>query len=270
MSHAFAGRIQEADEERAEAASKAVDERPPVNIRTTPFHHFCSVLERPLIEKRLHSSVIDVYDPGIKLNGVGRRARLVEVVEVGAGRWVNGGRQPAEVERGQLCYVKENTIPFRMLLRKQNHFYVAMDSIMAEVDPINLKLRPVGDWIVTREVEERARVAVMGDSPFHIGQTPGTGKDGSEADDIGCNKTRFGEVVAVGPGRFGGFIPKLEYDAESTLGFRLVQEPYWQTIDCKVGDLIAFSDMARPTDITLAGKKYTTFEFDHSICAVLA
>jgi hypothetical protein len=106
----------------------------------------------------------------------------------------------------------------------------------------------------------------MGDLPFHIGKTFGTDKKGAESDDIGCLKTRYEEVVAVGPGKFGGWKQELHYDGAE---WRLTNEPYWETPDCKVGDLIAFSDMARPTEITLAGRKYTLFEFDHSICAVL-
>jgi co-chaperonin GroES (HSP10) len=240
-------------------------------IPTQPQHHFCSVIERCDIEEKLHSSVIDLYDSGIKLDGRKNRARLVQVLAVGHGRWVHGGRQPPEVAVDQIVYVKERTVPFRLHLRKQNHFFVAMDAIMAELDQVNLKLRPVGQFIVTREVDERARVAVMGDLPFHIGATPGTDKSGSEADDIGCNKTRIEEVVAVGPGRFGGFIPKLRRGKVGTNeeDWVMENEPYWQTPDVKPGDLVVFTDMARPTSITLAGRKYTLFEYDHNICTVL-
>lgn len=293
--------------------SAANDLRPPPaiewgtkpNIQTAPYHHFCSVLERGDIEEKLHSSTIDVFTSGMKLDGVRNKSRLCEVLAIGPGRWVRGGRQPAEVAPGQFVYVRERTVPFRLLLRKQNHFFVAMDAIMAELDRENVRLRPVGQFVVTREVEDRARVAIMGDLPFHVAKTFGVDKKGSEADDVGCLKTRFEEVVAVGPGRFGGWMQRIEanpeaardvprlvqYDPEgpgadpvfrpymtaSTDGpsyeppcpWRLVTEPYWETPDCKPGDLIVFSDLARPTEITLAGRKYTLFEFDHSICAVL-
>jgi len=305
----------------------ANDLRPPVDwtkkpvLRTAPFHHFCSVIERGDIEETLHSSRITVYDSGIKLDGKRNQARLCEVLEAGPGRWVAGGRQPAEVSRGQIVYVKERTVPFRLHLRRQNHFFVAMDAVMAELDRENLKLRPVGQFVVTREwgdslalpgtsVEERVRQAIMGESNLHFGKTFGVEKKGSEADDVGCLKTRYEEVVAVGPGKFGGFVQRIEANPEWTsqpprmvlrepavpplvdidpdpmfrpfprpptpapeylppCPWRIVTEPYWETPDCKVGDLIVFSDLARPTEITLAGRKYTLFEFDHSICAVL-
>jgi len=276
-------------------------------IRTQPFHHFCEVMERGDIEANLHSSAITVYDAGIKLDGKRNRSRLCEVTAIGPGRWVQGGRQPAEVAVGQLVYVKERTVPLRLHLRKQNHYFIAMDAVMAELDPVNVKLRPVGQYVVTREVDERARVAVMGALPFHLGKTFGIEKKGEEADDIGCNKTRIEEVVAVGPGKFGGYrytmrAPDLppfvreatcpRHDTRCTpercwqetpegeehrralfarlsLPKELVTEPYWETPDCKPGDLIVFTDLARPTEITLAGRKFTLFEFDHSICCVL-
>jgi hypothetical protein len=270
----------------------AVDWTAKPALRTAPYHHFCSVIERGDIEETLHSSVVTVYDPGIKLDGKRNQARLCEVLEAGPGRWVPGGRQPAEVMRGQIVYVKERTVPFRLHLRRQNHFFVAMDAVMAELDRENLRLRPVGQFIVTREwgdslalpgtsVEERVRRAIMGESNLHFGKTFGVDKKGSEADDIGCVKTRYEEVVAVGPGKFGGYVQRIaENPAYADWSFstdngpapcpwRIVTEPYWETPDCKVGDLIVFSDLARPTPITLAGRTYTLFEFDHSICAVL-
>ncbi len=224
-------------------------------IQTAPHHHFCSVLERGDIEERLHSSTIDLYDGGIKLDGRKNRAKLVEVIAVGPGRWVPGGRQPREVEVGMLCYVKERTIPFRLHLRKQNHYFIPMDGVMAELDHLNVRLKPRGQYVMTREVEERSRIAIMGDLPFHVAKTFGVEKKGEEADDVGCNKTRIEEVVAVGPGKFGGFKPD--------------GSPYWETPDVKAGDLIVFTDMARPTDITLAGKKFTFFELDFAVCTVL-
>lgn len=269
-------------------------------IRTQPYHHFCEVLERGDIEANLHSSAITLVDAGIKLDGRRNRARLCEVTAIGPGRWVQGGRQPAEVGVGQLVYVKERTVPFRLHLRKQNHYFIAMDAVMAELDPVNVRLRPCGQYIMTREVEERSRVAIMGDLPFHVGKTFGVEKKGEEADDVGCNKTRIEEVVAVGPGKFGGFVQKFvrptrsvapdgpqcpAHDSRCTrekciledLGHplswpgepELVTEPYWETPDPKPGDLVVFTDMARPTEITLAGRKFTLFEFDHSICGIL-
>lgn len=229
-----------------------------------PFHHFCSVIERPDIEEKMHSSVLAVHDSGLRLDGRRAVCKLVQVVALGHGRWVQGGRQPAEVAVDQLVYVNERTVAFRLHLRKQNHFFVAMDSIMAELDPVNLKLRPVGQFVVTREIDQfiddRVRRAVMGDTGILMGQTTGIDKDGLEADDIGCNKTRIEEVVAVGPGKFGGFKPDWEQQ-------KMV--PYWETVDCKVGDLVVFTDMARPKRVVLAGKSYTLFEFDHAVCGVL-
>lgn len=262
-------------EREAQLAVDAKLEERPINwletpsIPTDPQHHFCSVIERGDIERRLHSSHIAVHDGGIKLDGRRNKARLVQVLETGPGRWVQGGRQPAEVARGEICYVKERTIPFRMMLRRQNHFFIAMDSILATLDVENLRLRPVGQMIVTREVEERARIAVMGDLPFHVGHTSGVEKKGAEADDVGCNTRRIEEVVAVGPGKFGGFKQELHQDPEEPLGVKIVNVPYWETPDVKPGDLIVFSDMARATDITIAGRNYSVFEYDHSICCVL-
>lgn len=235
-------------------------------IQTEPHEHFCSVLERGDIEERLHSSHIDVFDAGIKLDGRKNRPRLVEVIAVGPGRWVQGGRQPREVEVGAVCYVKERTIPFRLHLRRQNHYFVPMDGIMAELDRQNVRLRPLGNYVMTREVEERHRIAVMGDLPFHVGKTFGVDKKGDEADDIGCNKTRIEEVVAVGPGEFGGYHPDIERDGD---GWRIVQRPWWKTPQVKPGDLIAFTDMARPCEVTLAGRKFTFFTLDFSVCTVL-
>lgn len=234
-------------------------------ILTAPHHHYCEVFQRPDIERTLHSSVIGVEEGSLKLNGRNNRARLCQIVANGPGRWVHGGRQPAEVAAGQLVYVKERTIPFRIHLRKQDHYYVAMDAVMAELDQVNLRLRPVGQFIVVKEVEERARKAVMGDLPFHMkGGALDIEKKGAEADDIGCNTYRFGEVVSVGPGKFGGFLPHLEDDP-----LRIEMRPYWETIDCKAGDLVIFTDLARPTEITIAGRKLVLFEWDHSVCSVL-
>lgn len=234
-----------------------------------PSHHFCSVIPRPDIEEKLHSSVIDIFDAGIRLDGRRNRGRLVEVLACGPGRWVPPGeRQPAEVAPGQLCYIKERCISFRLHLRKYDHLFLAMDAVMAELDRENLRLRPLGQFIVTREVADRARVAIMGDLPFHVGTTSGVEKQGQEADDIGCNTTRIEEVVAVGPGKFGGYRQRLvrrAVDHELTL----ITEPWWETPDCKPGDLVVFTDIARPTTITLAGRKYTLFEYDHQICSVL-
>lgn len=247
-------------------------------IETAPYHHFCSVMERSDVEEKLHSSKIDVYDAGIKLDGRRNRARLVQILACGPGRWVQGHRQPREVAPDMLVYVKERTVPFRMHLRKQNHYYIAMDAVMAQLDPVNVRLRPLGAFVMTREVEERHRVAVMGDLPFHVGKTIGVEKAGTEADDVGCNKTRIEEVVAVGPGKFGGYRQRLVTHGEVEFGnpkslrlthAELVDEPWWETPDCKPGDLVVFTDMARPTTITLAGRNFTFFEFDHSICAVL-
>jgi len=240
-------------------------------IQTEPDQHFCSVIERPDIEARIHSSHISVYDAGIKLDGRKNRPRLVEVIAVGPGRWVEGGRQPREVETGAVVYVKERTIPLRIHLRRQNHHFVPMDGIMAELDRVNIRLIPLGNYVMTREVEERHRLAVMGDMPFHVGKTMGVDKKGDEADDIGCNKTRIEEVVAVGPGEFGGFKQKLRR------GIPALGEDEWVLEDiawykgpaCKPGDLIAFTDMARPCEITLAGRKYTFFTMDFNVCRVL-
>lgn len=240
-------------------------------IQTEPDHHFCSVLERGDIEARIHSSRIEVFDGGIKLDGRKNRPRLVEVIAVGPGRWVQGGRQPREVEVGAVCYVKERTIPLRIHLRKQNHFFVSMDGIMAELDRVNVRLKPLGDYVMTREVEERHRLAVMGDMPFHVGKTMGVDKKGDEADDIGCNKTRIEEVVAVGPGEFGGFKQKLRRGIPALGEDDWVMEdiPWYKTPNVKPGDLIAFTDMARPCEIVLAGRKYTLFTLDFSVCRVL-
>ena len=238
-------------------------------IQTEPHHHFCSVLERGDIEERLHSSMIDVFDGGIKLDGRKNRPRLVEVIAVGPGRWVQGGRQPREVEVGAVVYVKERTVPLRMHLRKQNHYFVPMDGIMAELDRVNMRLKPLGDYVMTREVEERHRVAVMGELPFHVGKTFGVEKKGDEADDIGCNKTRIEEVVAVGPGEFGGFVQNLRHGKEGEPEWVLENTPWYKTPSVKPGDLIAFTDMARPCEIVLAGKKFTLFTMDFSVCTVL-
>ncbi len=253
-------------------SSPTFDFRVKPAIQTQPHHHFCSVIERPDVEAKMHSSALDVHDDGIRMDGRRSLAKLVQVVAVGPGRWVHNGRQPREVEVDQLCYVKERTVSFRVHLRKQNHFFVAMDSIMAELDPVNLRLRPVGQFVVTREldqfVDDRVRAAVMGSTGLYMGQTTGTGKDGQEADDIGCNKTRIEEVVAVGPGKFGGYMPKAVKDDLGQL-VDIVNEPYWETVDVKPGELVVLTDMARPVSITLAGKKYTVFEFDHAVCTVL-
>lgn len=240
-------------------------------IQTEPDHHFCSVLERGDIEERLHSSAITVYDGGIKLDGRKNRPRLVEVIAVGPGRWVQGGRQPREVEVGAVVYVKERTIPLRIHLRRQNHFFIPMDGIMAELDRENIRLQPLGNYVMTREVEERHRVAVMGELPFHVGKTMGVEKKGDENDDIGCGKTRIEEVVAVGPGEFGGFKQRLRRGIENACEpeWVLEDEPWYHTPNCKPGDLIAFTDMARPCEITLAGRKYTFFTMDFNVCRVL-
>jgi len=240
-------------------------------IQTEPHEHFCSVLERGDIEERLHSSAISVFDGGIKLDGRKNRPRLVEVIAVGPGRWVQGGRQPREVEVGAVCYVKERTMPFRMHLRRQNHFFVPMDGIMAELDRENVRLKPLGNYVMTREVEERHRLAVMGDLPFHVGKTFGVEKKGDEADDIGCNKTRIEEVVAVGPGEFGGYIQKLRAGDPQRCedAWVIESEPWYKTPQCKVGDLVVFTDMARPCEITIAGRKYTLFTADFTVCTVL-
>jgi co-chaperonin GroES (HSP10) len=248
-------------------------------IQTDPAEHLCSVLERGDIEEKVHSSKIDVFDGGIKLDGRKNRPRLVEIIAVGPGRWHQGGRQPAEVSVGQIVYVKERTIPFRMHLRKQNHYFIPMDGVMAELDRVNVRLKPLGNYVMTREVEDRARVAIMGDLPFHVGKTFGVDKKGEEADDIGCNKTRIEEVVEVGPGEFGGFNPVvIDTEAEpapagvTLLGsgrFRTALLPWYKTPDVKPGDLIAFSDMARPCEVTLAGRKFTFFTLDFRVCTVL-
>ena len=254
-------------------------------IQTEPYGSLCSVLERGDIEEKLHSSRIDVFDSGIKLDGRKNRSKLVEVIAVGPGDWIDGQRRPREVETGMLCYVKERTIPFRMHLRRQNHYFVPMDQVMAELDHINVRCRPLGAHVMTRElgedgkVEERVRKAVMGDLPFHLAKTMGVDKKGEEADDIGCNKTRIEEVVAVGPGEFGGFIPTIVDLSETALPpdtvahgqgrFRTVLQPWYKTPQVKPGDLIAFSDMARPCEVTLAGRKYTFFVVDFSVCTVL-
>lgn len=265
----FARERQALQQQAEEDAEKPINWLKRPNIGTQPFHHFCSVIERGDIERRIHSAQISVADGGIKLDGRRNKARLAQVLELGPGRWVMWGRQPAEVEKDAIVYVKERTIPFRMLLRKQNHFFIAMDSILATLDVENLRLRPVGQNIVTREVEERERIAVMGDLPFHVGHTSGVDKKGSEADDVGCNTRRVEEVVAVGPGKFGGYTPVLVPDPGSVLGAKIEMRPYWETLDVKVGDLIVFTDMARPTTITLAGKNYSVLEFDHAVCSVL-
>lgn len=249
-------------------------------IQTQPHHHFCSVLERGDIEQKLHSSLVDVFDDGIRLDGKRSRSKLVEVIAVGPGDWVDGGHRPREVEVGMLCYVKERAIPFRVHLRKQNHYYIPMDLVMAQVDHINVRAKPLGNHVMTRElgdggiVEERVRKAIMGDLPFHVGKTLGLDKKGEEADDIGCNKTRIEEVVAVGPGEFGGFLQRIDADPDWFQGsarppWRIVTEPWYKTPQVKPGDLIAFSDMARPCDVNLAGKKYTFFTLDFSVCTVL-
>jgi len=174
-----------------------------------------------------------------------------------------------------LCYVKERTIPFRMHLRRQNHYFVPMDQVMAELDHINVRCRPLGAHVMTRElgedgkVEERVRKAVMGDLPFHVGKTMGVDKKGEEADDIGCNKTRIEEVVAVGPGEFGGFVQNLRHGKEGEPEWVLENTPWYKTPSVKPGDLIAFTDMARPCEIVLAGKKFTLFTMDFSVCTVL-
>lgn len=252
-------------------ASPDIDWHAKPAIQTEPHEHFCSVLERGDIEERLHSSAISVFDGGIKLDGRKNRPRLVEVIAVGPGRWVQGGRQPREVEVGTVCYVKERTVPFRMHLRRQNHFFVPMDGIMAELDRENVRLRPLGNYVMTREVEERHRLAVMGDLPFHVGKTFGVEKKGDEADDIGCNKTRIEEVVAVGPGEFGGYIQKMRAGDPQRCEDEWVieNEPWYKTPQCKVGDLVVFTDMARPCEITLAGRKYTFFTADFTVCTVL-
>ncbi len=244
-------------------------ERP--RIMTAPYHHFCSVIERGDIAENLHSATIATPDPGIKLDGKRNKVRLVEVTACGPGRWVPGGRQPAEVATGDLCYVKERTIPFRLHLRKQNHFYIPMDGILATLDRDNVRLRPAGQFVMTREVDERARVAVMGDLPFHIGKTMGLDKKGEEADDVGCNKTRIEEVVAVGPGKFGGYRQRVREGADDRCEppWVLESDPYWETPDCKPGDLVVFTDIARPVEITLAGRKFTLFEFDHAVAGIL-
>ena len=240
-------------------------------IQTEPAEHLCSVLERGDIEETVHSSAITVYDGGIKLDGRKNRPRLVEIIAVGPGRWCQGLRQPPEVSVGQVVYVKERTIPFRMHLRKQNHFFIPMDGVMAELDRVNVRLKPLGNYVMTQEVDERARVAIMGSLPFHVGKTFGVDKKGEEADDIGCNKTRIEEVVAVGPGEFGGYLPQLRRGdlTKAEPEWVMTQEPWYKTPDVKPGDLIAFSDMARPCEVTLAGRKYTFFTLDFRVCTVL-
>ena len=233
-----------------------------------PSHHFCSVIPRSDVEERLHSSTITIYDPSIRLDGRRNQAKLVEVLACGPGRWCPPGeRQPPEVAPGQLVYIKERTISFRLHLRKTDHIFVAMDAVMAELDRENLRLRPLGQFIVTRAVEDRARVAIMGNSGLYVGHTSGVDKQGQEADDIGCNTTRIEEVVAVGPGKFGGYRQVLRPAANGE--WDVVTEPWYETPDCKVGDLVVFTDMARPTEITLAGRKFTLFEYDHQICSVV-
>lgn len=233
-------------------------------VRTVPYHHYASVIERGDIDTIMHSSSIDVFDSGVKLDGQRNKTRLVQVVAIGPGRWCQGGRQPAEVGNDALCYVRERTIPFRVHFRGENQFFIAMDAIMAALDTETLKLRPTGQHIVTRSAEQREQLAVMGNSGLILPGRPALDVDkrGAEADDVGCNTRRIEEVVAVGPGKFGGFVPTLEDGA-------IKMVPYWETPDCKVGDLVVFTDMARPTSVTIAGQSYTIFEFDQTVCGVL-
>lgn len=236
-------------------------------VSAPPLHHFCSVIERGDIEAKMHSSILDIYDAGIKLDGKRNKTRLCQVLRCGPGRWVQGGRQPAEVRPDQLVYVKERTVPFRFHLRGDNHYFIAMDAVLAQLDPQALKLIPVGNHIITVHNEERERRAVMtGDLHLPLNTALEGEKRGGEADDIGCNARRIEEVVAVGPGKFGGYVPKLTHGDVGQLQLEMV--PYWETPDVAVGDLVIFTDMARPVNITLAGKNYTICDYDHTVSRV--
>lgn len=237
-------------------------------VRTAPEHHFCAVIERGDVEEEMHSSTIDIIGDGMKLDGKRNKTRLAQILAVGPGRWVLGGRQPAEVKVDQLVYVKERTTPFKMHFRGENYFYIAMDAVLATLDEVNLKLIPLGQYIVTVHNEERERQAVTEGKLFLPGAPAlDVDKRGAQADDIGCNTRRIEEVVAVGPGKFGGFMPKLTHGEFSELKLEMV--PYWETPSVKVGDLVVFTDMARPTNIHVGGRNYTVIDGEHSVCRVL-
>lgn len=158
-----------------------------------------------------------------------------DVIQNGPGIEQFGMRNPMVAERGDVIVTNDNMISYRAHERGAVYYHIRNGSIMATLNPDSFELAPANHYILVME-NERAALALSSRGQVWVPTMDMETDDESTRHNVGL-KGEYGEVLAVGPGRW----TEGRFD-------RPTQQP---------GDMILYDCSHSTLSLTIKGSRFT-------------
>lgn len=158
-----------------------------------------------------------------------------DIVAQGPGVEQHGVRNPMVGTRGSVIIANDNTISYRVNEKGAVLYMFRNSAIMGLLDPETFKITPAGHYILVKENEPRA-LELSSRGPIWVPTTDMETDDESSRFNQGL-RAEYGEVVAVGPGRW--------------------HEGQFQQPSCAPGDMLLYDCSHSTLAVTIRGERFT-------------
>lgn len=189
-----------------------------------------------------------VFSPG--LGGAGLEAPVIvdvqahqsrdkpffgDIVDQGEGFEQHGVRNPMVGKRGDVVITNTNMISYRLPEKGEVFYAIRNSALMATLDPESFQIRPEQHYILVRE-NEKAALALSSRGPIWVPTMDMETDDEGDRHNVGL-RAEYGEVVAVGPGRW--------------------HEGQFQKPTCAPGDMLLYDCSHSTLAVTIRGQRFT-------------
>jgi co-chaperonin GroES (HSP10) len=158
-----------------------------------------------------------------------------DIVAQGPGFEQHGVRNPMVGTTGDILITNTNMISYRVNERGDVMYLIRNSAVMALLDPERYVITPAQHYILVKENEPRA-LALSSRGQIWIPTTDMQTDDEEERFNVGIH-AEYGEVVAVGPGRW--------------------HEGQLQKPSCAPGDMLLYDCSHSTLAVTLRGERFT-------------
>jgi co-chaperonin GroES (HSP10) len=158
-----------------------------------------------------------------------------DIVDQGEGFEQHGVRNPMVGQRGDVLVTNDNMISYRVNERGEVFYMIRNSAIMALLHPETFVLTPCQHYILVKENEPRA-LALSSRGPIWVPTMDMEVDDEGDRFNVGL-RGEYGEVVAVGPGRW--------------------HEGQFQKPLCQPGDMLFYDCSHSTLSVAIRGERFT-------------
>lgn len=158
-----------------------------------------------------------------------------DIVAQGEGFEQHGVRNPMVGKRGDVVVANTNMLSYRLHEKGEAFYAIRNSALMATLDPERFELTPCQHYILVRE-NEKAALALSSRGDVWLPTTDFVTDDEEDRFNIGL-RAEYGEVIAVGPGRW--------------------HEGQFQQPKCAPGDMLLYDCSHSTLAVTIRGQRFT-------------